>query len=261
MTVQNVSFLQVGGIAHSHCFCAANRFFRQIILSDAIKERAFVNKQHILDIFKGFKEYTQLKETRRRKQHFSEVIQDVGLFRFANDDQEFEMPFPPRKRSLFPKNVQRLPVRSQTQSCSLLLTVVGGKNVPCQINAISRQQKMANGGDDNLLLGATELLASVVDDEEEAYLGVMIRIKFRGKTYQTKVVSGTMSPQWKETIRVPLHDMLEDNFPIPPVLLQEEDIDITLFDCTNVDLRHMGGFYDDEETRTTEFRYLVSASL
>merc|ERR1712194_329824 len=102
------------------------------LLSDAINERASVNKQHILDIFREFKAYSRLKETRRKKLHFSEVIHDAGLLHF-NNDQEFQMPFPSRKRSLFPKHIQKHIQRSQAQNCSLLLTVVGGKNVPVKL--------------------------------------------------------------------------------------------------------------------------------
>merc|ERR1712194_930874 len=199
----------------------------------AINERASVNKQHILDIFREFKAYSRLKETRRKKLHFSEVIHDAGLLHF-NNDQEFQMPFPSRKRSLFPKHIQR----SQAQNCSLLLTVVGGKNVPVKletdnflINDMSRQRGITHENDteDNPLL-TSNLFASANGEAVGETIGTIIKVKFRGKTLQM---------QFKETIHIPLHDMLQDNSSVSPVLLQKEEyIEITLFDCTNIDLRH-----------------------
>ena len=83
------------------------RFESQMVVHDAVKERPFVNKQHLTAIFRGFQELKRLSI--RRKHHVSEVIQDVGLFRFAASGG-WSMPSLPRKRSLFPKSRQRLPV-------------------------------------------------------------------------------------------------------------------------------------------------------
>lgn len=194
------------------------------------------------------------------------MIQDVGLFRLRAmmQNDEVEMPFPPRKRSLFPENVPRLPVRNQTPGgkslpISLLLTVVRGTNIPVKLEAESttKIKSRANGDDENLHLGEGEEIASIADEDEASNVGSFVKIKFRGNSYRTgrvtPVASGSMSRQWNQTIRVPLEDILKDDS-----LLPEECIDITIFDCTKVDLRHMGGYYDDEETRTTEFHYLVS---
>lgn len=218
-----------------------------------------------MDIFRGVKEYNQLEATRRRKHHFSEVIRDVGLFRFANE-QEFELPFPPRKRNLFPaSNVMRLPgsnARSQTHSSSLLLTILGGTNVPMKLEGdndvaygITPQQEMSKVDDDELNPDTNELFSSPRSDER----GLLVKIRFRGNVFQTKVANGrSMTPQWKETICVPLCDMLEES---SPILLQDEVVDMSLFDCSTVDLRHMGGYYEDEETKSAEFRYLGHVSL
>ena len=208
----------------------------------------------MLDIFKDFKAYSRLKETRRKKVHVSEIIHDAGLLHFANE-QEFQMPFPSRKRNLFPKQDQRLPATPQAQRCSLSLTVVAWKNVPVKtevnngINGVTRQQEIIPNNDGNTLL-MNDLFASDEDGEDvEGNIGIMIKIKFRGQTFQM---------QLKETVCIPLQDILQDD---SHVLLQNEEyVEIILFDCINVDLRHMGGYYNDEETRTTEFRYLVSIS-
>ena len=212
-------------------------------MNNAFNERPYVSKETFKEIFRGFKEFTRLST--RRKHHLSEVIQDVALFRFAA--REVMIPSLPRKRSLFPKTVQRLPVTRQTQNCSLLITVVGGHNVPTKVEG-NMMPTLRNY--DNLPLSSTDV-------EDEKCLGVICKIKFRGKNYRTKSIScASFSPQWKETLSIPLCENLEGSSPIS---LQDEVIDIFLFDCVTVDLFHMGGFYEDEETKSTEYRYLVSA--
>ena len=216
-----------------------NHFFTQ---------RSVNNKQKIMDVFRGIKEYNRLKASHKRKHRFSEVIRDVGLFRFSNN-QEFELPLPPRKRSFFPKNVPRLPAR-ETHISSLLLTTISGNNVPVKLDSggNTSQQQMLKIEDDDGSLGATKGLISSAMAEVDGgieHLGLLVVLKFRGKTFKTK--------QWGETIFVPLGE--------GDGKLQDETIDLSLFDCSNVDLRHMGGYYDDEESISTEFRYLVSVSF
>ena len=58
---------------------------------------------------------------------------------------------------------------------------------------------------------------------------------------------------------MPLHDnIVEEGRFSATTSLQDETIGLSLFDCTSVDLRHMGGFYEDEDTKNFEYRYLVS---
>jgi hypothetical protein len=206
-------------------------------MNDAFKERPYVSKQNILDIFRGFGGLSN-----RRKHHLSEVIQDVALYRFA--DCQLTIPSLPRKRSLFPKTVHRLPVtRSQTHNCSLLLTVVGGHNIPTKVEGNIAPK---NNGQEGSILRNYDNLPHFPTVEGDEKLGGICKIKFRGKTYRT---------EWKETLSIPLCELLEGSSPIS---LQEEVIDIFLFDCVTVDLLHMGGFYEDEETKSIEYRYLVS---
>ena len=221
-------------------------------MNNAFNERPYVSKETLREISRGFKEFTRLST--RRKHDLSEVIQDVALFRFAAC--EVMIPSLPRKRSLFPKSVQRLPVTRQTQNCSLLITVVGGHNVPTKVEG-NMMQKVNIGQEDSTLRNYDNLPLSSTDVGDEKCLGVICKIKFRGKNYRTKSIScASLSPQWKETLSIPLCENLEGSSPIS---LQDEVIDIFLLDCVTVDLLHMGGFYEDEETKSTEYRYLVSA--
>ena len=215
-----------------------------IVQYDRISSR--VKQQHLFEVYNGIKEYTQ--QTRRKKHHQSDIIHDVGLSRFFVNDEQFQLQVPP--------------TASNNGSCSLLLTIVGGKNVPIQFNDWKRssQHLIPKNHDDEINDSGEPPLVDK-EEEEERYLGVLVKIKFRGKTYQTKAVvtnnSGSMSPQWKETISVPLNDILEEGGNTS-THVEDEVTDFSLFDCTAIDLRHMGGFYEDEDTRSTELRYLVS---
>ena len=224
----------------------------EIIISNIVNDRAAIKQQHVLDILKGIKEYSR-QQSRRKKHYTAEIIQDVGRCRFANDNElEFPAIFE-RRRNLFPESTTSVPVISP-RDCSLLLTIVGGKNVPMQLDRISEphQHETIENDAGELLLG------SPIDAGEDIYLGTLVKVKFRGKTYQTKAVTSTsLNPQWKETILLPLDNMIKK----PSSILGDEAIEMTLFDSTVVDYQGMGGFYEDEETKTAELRYLGHASL
>ena len=153
------------------------------------------------------------------------------------------------KRCLYPKSTHSLPVVSRTQSSSLLLTIVGGRNVPHNLESMTsestRVEAMKNGDGHHFLGGG----------EGEDCVGVLVKILFGGKRYQTKPVNfGSSSPQWKETFCIPLCEASEENL---PSAFLDEVVHLSLFDCANVDLRHMGGFYEDEDSKHSEMRYLV----
>ena len=210
-----------------------------------------VKQQHLLEVYNGIKEYTQ--QTRRKKHHQSDIIHDVGLSRFFVNNEQFQLP---STRS------RQVPTTANDNGrCSLLLTIVGGENVPIQLddNKKRSSQHLLPKNHDSGESQLNEPANDKNDDEEERYLGVLVKIKFRGKTYQTKAVvdSGSMGPQWKETICLPLNDILEGGGN-SSTHVEDEVVDLSLFDCTAIDLRLMGGFYEDEDTRSTELRYLVS---
>jgi len=220
-----------------------------IVQYDRIGSR--VKQQHLLEVYNGIKEYTQ--QTRRKKHHQSDIIHDVGLSRFFvnnGNDEQFHLPIPSRTRQVLTT------ANTNGSNCSLLLTIVGGKNVPIQVDGRSSIQHLIlrNNHDS----GEPTLVDKDEEEEEERYLGVLVKIKFRGKTYQTKAVvnNNSGSIQWKETICLPLNNILEVGD--SSTHNEDEAIDLSLFDCTAIDLRRMGGFYEDENTRSTEFRYLVS---
>jgi len=218
-----------------------------IVQYDRISSRA--KQQHLLEVYNGIKEYTQ--QTRRKKHHQSDIIHDVGLSRFFVNDEQFQLPVP-SSRSLTANN---------NGSCSLLLTIVCGKNVPIQLDDGKRssQHLVPKNNHDSGEPPLNESANDKDDDyEKERYIGVLVKIKFRGKTYQTKAVvnNNSGSIQWKETICLPLNNILEVGD--SSTHNEDEAIDLSLFDCTVIDFRRMGGFYEDEETRSTELRYLVS---
>lgn len=220
-----------------------------MIVHDAVKERPFVNKQHLTAIFRSFQEFKRLSI--RRKHHVSEVIQDVGLFRFATSGG-WSMPPLPRKRSLFPKSLKRLPVTKTSaghEHAILLLTIVGGHNFPTEVDG-----KKASTEQENSLLKDGNLPLLLGNDGE----GVICKIVFREKKYYTKPVFRSMSPQWKETLSLPLGGVLEGT---PLISLHDEVISISLYDCATSDLAHVGGFYEDEDTKSIEYQYLGHVSV
>ena len=224
--------------------------FHKLIVHDVLKERPFVNKHHLTAIFRGFQEFKRLSI--RRKHHVSEVIQDVGLFHFAASGG-WSMPSLPRKRSLFPKSRQRLPVTKTSagqEHAILLLTIVGGHNFPTEV-----ERKKASADQENSLLTKEGNLPLVLGNDGE---GVICKIIFRGKKSYTKPVFRSMSPQWKETLSLPLGGVLEGT---PLISLHDEVISISLYDCATADMAHIGGFYEDEDTKSIEYRYLGHVSL
>jgi len=197
-------------------------------------------------VFRTVREYSQRFCVRRY--HFAEVIQDVGIYRTF--PQLFSLTLPPMKRSLYPKSKHFLPVLSRTQSSSLLLTIVCGRNVPHNLEGMTSEstgvEVIKNKSDGRKFPGG---------DEGEDCVGVLVKIRFRGKRYHTKPVNcESSSPQWKETFCIPLCEASEE---ILPSALLDEVVHLSLFDCTNVDLKHMGGFYEDEDSKHSELRYLV----
>ena len=238
------------------------------MIDDALKERTAVNRQSVIDLFRSIEENSLLKEKRRKKRnlHFAEIIQDVGLFRFVGNS-DFELSLPQRKRSLLPTVTRRLPCRTQTKRCSLLFTIVAGKNFPIKVERVARnsntagQQEIGSNEVERLSPAAMVVFAPNFNYGEEEHLGIKLKIKFRGKTYTTKVVSASMSPFWNETLVIPLDDVIQESSSCPSIFLEKELVDIFIFDCVDIDVRHKGGFYDDEETKISEHRYLVRTSI
>jgi hypothetical protein len=168
------------------------------------------------------------------------------------------IPSLPRRRSFFPKAVKCLPVIRQTHDCSLLLTLVGGHNVPTKVEG-GLAPKTNGGLEDSIVRSNENLPFLSMDEEDQKRQGVMCKIKFRGKNYITKSIScASSTSHWKETLAIPLYENFEGSSPIS---LQDEVLDIYLFDRIIVDSSYMGGFYEDEETKSTEYRYLVSVVI
>ena len=227
---------------------------RNELINDALMERSAVSRQHVTDFVTMIQEFSQSKEKQRvrRRSQFSDIVQDVGFFRFVNSD-EFELPLPPRKRTLFPEITQRLPTVSQTvMRCSLLLTIVGGKNVPTNPNDNDRKE-VGVITDDERRVG----YGHVLDDNfnKVVHRGLVVKVTFRGDEYFTKAVNGSMRPFWKETLVLPL---IKEGSTVSLSSLRNEMVDISVFDCVDIDLRRKGGFYDDEDARLLDHRFLVS---
>lgn len=215
-------------------------------MHDAINERPYINKLHVMELFRRVREFSQ--RTCARKYHFSEVIQDVSIYRTF--PQLLSLTFPPAKRSLYPKSVHFLPVKSRTQSRSLLLTVIGGLNVPRKLEGMAAE---STGEED--LKKNTEGRQLPKVEKDETCVGVLVKIRCRGKRYQTNFVNcGTASPHWKETFCIPLCDKLGDIFESD---LSDEIVHLSLYESTTVDLKNIGGFYEDEDLFHSEMRYLV----
>ena len=208
-----------------------------MLLNDAMKECASEKMQHIAQISQEVEECPKQQLTQRRKHHLSEMVQDVGLLRF-NDDDEFEIPLPPRKRSFFPQTTKPLPSTRTGGDCKMFLTISSGLNVPVKI-----------GGEDG------------VNDEAS---GIFIMVRFNGQCYllSKAATSRHTNPQWKDIICIPLRDVLDgSSSALSRRSLENESIDLFLFDSSKVDMRSLGGFYDDEDTKASEHQYLVRVRL
>lgn len=200
-----------------------------------------------MELFRRVREFSQ--RTCARKYHFSEVIQDVSIYRTF--PQLLSLTFPPAKRSLYPKSSHFLPVKSRMQSRSLLLTVIGGLNVPRKVEGMAAEST----GEEVLNKDTEGRQLPKMEDKNETCVGVLVKIRCRGKRYQTNFVNcGTSSPHWRETFCIPLCDKLGDIFASD---LSDEMIHLSLYDSATVDLKNIGGIYEDEDSSHFEMRYLV----
>ena len=235
---------------------------KQETIDVAIKERTMVNRRTVIEFFRSIQEHSIVKDKQRRKikSHFSEVVQDPSIFRFEDDEGGFELWFPKRKRSLFPIVTRRLPTIHQANKYALLLTVVCGKSFPLRMEGDNKNTPSTNPGLEELGSNADSgvgIITPSTSTREEEYLGVKVKIKFRGKFYKTKVANGSTSPCWKETVAVPLDAIIEKVFDVSSSTFENEVVQVFVFDAIANDVRNVGGFYDDENTKLSENRYLV----
>lgn len=185
------------------------------------------------------------KYGKKRKSHFSEIVQDVGLFRFA-DDSEFVFWVPPRKRSLFPSSSfnRRIVARKSGDNCSILLSIIGAKNLP---EGESKIYPMKIASRSNEFEGYTTdsgIDKSLMSNSRSEGLGTLVSVKYKGREiYTVKVEGGQAS-----------------NIPLD-LSSMEEMIELLIFDVVENDVRHIGGFYEDEDSIFTERRFLGSVSF
>eukprot|EP00804_Cyclotella_cryptica_P009333 CCRYP_008997-RA/>CCRYP_008997-RA protein AED:0.07 eAED:-0.02 QI:0/0.66/0.25/1/1/1/4/0/1354 len=219
-----------------------NEHNHEDIVENAMRERSVVSRQNLSTFVKALTENSLLQESKRirTKKQYTEIIQDVGFFRFL-DQNELRIPsIIPRKRSLYPASLRRLPTKNLPNRYSLFLTIVTGKNLPTRSNDSSA--------------------ATTTDDSEEVHLGLVVKIQLRGKSYFTRAVTGSTTPFWNETVSVPL-DFIKEFDKAPYSLLQDELVDVSVFDCIDTDMRNKGGFYDDEETKIVDYLYMGSVRV
>lgn len=182
----------------------------------------------------------------RSKKHYNEIVQDVGLLRMAERKGVGLFRFTERKRSFAaPSSLSLLRPhpRNPTNGYSLLLSIVLGKNLPMKSSDISTA-------------------STNFSDTEEIKLGFIVKIQFRGKSYftrTTKCYSNSMTPLWNDTVKIPL-DLIDDLDNLT-IALEKETLLITVFDCIDVDMKHQGGFYDDEDTRLKNYMFMGSATI
>ena len=203
-----------------------------------------MNRESATNFFKLIMECSLLRDRRqvRVKTEYTDIIQDVGLLRFG-DQNELVLPFTiPRKRSLAPLPlISRHTSKSSPKKFVLLFSVVLGKNI------------QRNVGDN-------------ANDSTEVNIGLVVKIQVGGgKSFFTRAVQrhtmSTDTPFWNETVMIPfdwinaedLNGMLND--------LQDETVLVTIFDCVDIDISHQGGFYDDEQTKLLNFNYLGSVTV
>ncbi len=172
-------------------------------------------------------------------------MQDVGLFRFA-DDSEFALWVPPRKRSLFPTSSsnRRIVARKSIDRRSILLSIFGAKNLPRersksnQTKTTSRFNEFEGHATDSGI--GTPFLSSLCSEG----LGTVVSVKFKGREIYTIKVEGGQASE------IPLD-----------VNSADEIIELLIFDVIENDVKHIGGFYEDEDPRFIERRFLGSVSF
>ena len=207
-----------------------------------MRERSAVSRHNLTTFVETFMEYSVLQECKRTriKKQYAEMVQDVGLFRFLDQNELRISTIIPRKRSLYPVSLRRFHTNSSLNKYSLFFTIVLGKNIPIRSNDFST--------------------ATASDDPEEVHVGLVVKIQLRGTSYYTRAVRGSTNPFWNETVLISL-DFLEEFDQAPYSLLQEELVDVSVFDCIDTDMRNKGGFYDDEETNLVDYLYMVRPGL
>jgi hypothetical protein len=210
-----------------------------------LAERSAVDRDNAITFFEAIIEQSLLYNRRkaRSKKLYSEVIQDVGWFHCFGQGNFGLLGMTLRKRSLAPSHSRQLSSRSSPRRHSLFFSIVLGKNIPVRLA-------------DNLL---TEN-----GSEKVNHLGLVVKIELRGKFYYTKVVKNpTLSTTtfWNETIMIPLDWINQEDHDHIPLILENESIVMTVFDCVDIDLRDRGGYYDDEETRLLDYLYMGSATV
>jgi hypothetical protein len=97
------------------------------------------------------------------------------------------------------------------------------------------------------------------DEAEEAHLGLVVCLQLRGKSYYTRAVAGSATPFWNETISVPLDFIVDELGNTAYSLLENESVEISIFDCIGTDIKKRGGFYHDEDTKLLDYLYVASA--
>ena len=221
-------------------------------------------KTKLLVTFKNVKERWIIK----RPVHYTEIVQDVSILRDSDGPDLWsacELLFPPRRRSLYPRNIAvKLPEKQSLQSCRLLVVIIGAKNVPVRSfrdrdshhadNSLRRYSSVRSFGN----LDNTVLETDSPTHEEECTNSV-VQVRFQDKTTLTRSVPGP-SPMWKQNFSFPIqYD--DTNFSPQSFLRLKDCIEITLFDIFDVDARPVGGFYDDEHAIIKEKRYLGHLSV
>jgi hypothetical protein len=213
----------------------------QEIIECALSERMTVERDNASNSFKNILDHSSLQNGRRlrSKTQLADIIQDIGQFRFL--DREFGVPIlPRRRRNLAPsKLLLHHSKKSFSNKSSLLFSIVLGKNIPV------RNDNSTNSDADN----------------SEAFLGSVVKIQLRGRTYYTRTVkSQYMLTIWNETVTVPLERINEDPGDLP-LTLKDESMIVSVFECVDVDVRSHGGFYDDENTNVLSYLHLGSVTI
>eukprot|EP01038_Epipyxis_sp_PR26KG_P007416 gene7416-10108_t len=218
--------------------------------------------------------------------HTSTVVKEIDYL-YMEPLQAIDAIFE-RKRSLKPKPKPRQVENMSINSCSLLIQVMGAKNIPLReefdlsseplllspqkSNKNKSKSKTGNdllntepsqtsntGGTGN---GPPQISDHMLDERkfnEKKRARSFVQISFQQNVVSTICYEGA-TPLWKQSFRIPFQAPDDDYSPLK-ILSMSDEVFFTLFDEVVEDDSAKGGFLEGESSIRIERRYLGSFSL
>jgi len=223
--------------------------------------------------------HLNLEKGRSHKQQnltTGDVVAETDYY-FEFEFFELEKVIPDRVRSLKPTPKTRTPQAIQVGSASLLVQVVGCKNVPLRMlpdtgSARNRRATTVDGTDNTMhanFRGGEVAITNndtLVEDNidvakrnERQRACTFVEVNFQENSVRTTSIAGS-TPFWKQTLSLPFRPPQND---FAPAKLQQvrEVVNFAVFDEIVENDKHKGGYLEGESTVRVERRYLGYISV